>query len=200
MRLYGWGVCPDTTRLAECCFWRGRKAAVYCCSSLWCVMTVAYAAWGEGRENQGPSCRRWYSHMLDIQWGHTQPQTFSSIWGVKKISGLTLLMLFICSCLILELPLKLRLLIFLHAEKWSGSRLYLHWDRSGEQLHSTKERALRGLVHGLHPPWAPAEGLPNAAAPTWSPFHEEATEGAAAGPPEPPPSFRFYPLPVQSKD
>lgn len=117
MRLYGWGVCPDTTRLAECCFWRGRKAAVYCCSSLWCVMTVAYAAWGEGRETPGPSCRRSYSHMLEIQEGHTQPQTFSSVWGVKKMSGLTLLMLFICSCLFLELPLKLRLLIFFSTQK-----------------------------------------------------------------------------------
>lgn len=100
----------------------------------------------------------------------------------------------------LELPLKLRLLIFLHTEKWSGSWLHLHWDRFGEQLHSTKERTLRGLVHGLHPPWAPTERLTNTAAPTGSPFHEEATKGAAAGPPEPPPSFRFYPLPVQSKD
>lgn len=100
----------------------------------------------------------------------------------------------------LELPLKLRFLIFPHAEKRSRSWLHLHRDRFGEQLHSTKERSLRGLVHGLHPPWAPQERLPDTAAPTWGPLHEEATKGAAAGPPEPPPSFRFHPLPVQSKD
>lgn len=88
----------------------------------------------------------------------------------------------------------------LRAEKRAGPRLHLHRDRSGEQLHSTEERALRGMVHGLHPPRAAAEGLADAAAPTRGPFHEAATQGAAAGPPEPPPSFRLHPLPFQSKD
>lgn len=98
-----------------------------------------------------------------------------------------MLMLFLCSLFThvktFGITTQSEVSDFFRTEKWAGSWLYLHWDRFGEQLHSTKERTLRGVVHGLHPPRAATEGLTNTAAPTWSPFHEEATEGAAAGPP-----------------
>lgn len=86
------------------------------------------------------------------------------------------------------------------AEKRTRPRLYLHGDRSGEQLHGAEKRPLRGLVHGLHPPRAATERLADTPAPARGPFHEEAAERAAARPPKPPPPFRLHPLPLQSKD
>lgn len=86
------------------------------------------------------------------------------------------------------------------AEKRTRPWLYLHRNRSGEQLHGAEERPLWGLVHGFHSLGASTEGLTDTPAPTWSPLHEEAAKGAPAHPSEPPPAFWLHPLPFQSKD